>query len=395
MKPKLAVIVSHPIQYFSPVYRIISDVSRIDSVVIYFSDAGATPYFDKTFMKKVKWDIDLLSGYRHIILEPGKSVDNGFLSTYSGKLCDELNHENPDVILLYGYAYFFNWSAICWAKRHHKKIIYFSDSELLRPRSKWKNIIKQPIVRYFFSNIDMFLTSGDNNEAYLQAFGVNQNKFHRCPLSVDIKRLCERNETERNDIRKNIRQKFGIGKDAFVVLFVGKLTDGKRPLDLIKAVSHINQQENRVVALFVGAGTLKDKMQEACKQYSMEKSVCLAGFVNQREIIHYYMASDVLVIPSEIDAHPLVATEAAALGLPLIVSDQVGCIGKTDVAQPNHNALIYPCGDIDKLSYAIQQLKDSPEKRRIMCENSKVIAETQDISVAASAIENAVLSVCR
>lgn len=394
MKPKLAVIVSHPIQHFSPVYRTLADHSQLNPIVFYFSDVGASSFFDKGFMKSFSWDIDLLNGYRHTILEHGKSVNKGFWEIYSKRIWEELSHENPDAVLLYGYSQGIQWQVLQWAKKYNKKILYFSDSELIRQRSMWSKILKYPIIYYFFSSVNIFLTTGDNNEAYLKFYGADEKKFHRCPLSVDIKRLRAK-AMNSAAIRNDVRKKYGITPHDFVVLFTGKLMDIKRPMDLLKAVLNLKNNRHRVVALFVGSGILSDSLKEFTQCNFLQNNIHFAGFVNQSEIAHYYLAADVLAITSETDAHPLVATEAAALGLSLIVSDRVGCIGKTDVAQPNHNALVYPCGDIDKLSYAIQQLKDSPKKRQIMSEKSKVIAETQDISVAASAIENAVLSLCR
>ena len=88
----------------------------------------------------------------------------------------------------------------------------------------------------------------------------------------------------------------------------------------------------------------------------------------------------------------MVATEGAVFGLPLIVSDQVGCVGPTDVARSDENALVYPCGDIKAFSRQIERLMEDRELRERMARASLRISQTQDISVAARVIEDAVLA---
>jgi glycosyltransferase involved in cell wall biosynthesis len=87
----------------------------------------------------------------------------------------------------------------------------------------------------------------------------------------------------------------------------------------------------------------------------------------------------------------LVVTEAAACGLPIIASSAIGCIGPTDTVQENRNGLVYPCGDVSALQRSIERLMASPELCRQMTLASREIAATQDVSVAAQAIEEAVL----
>jgi glycosyltransferase involved in cell wall biosynthesis len=88
-----------------------------------------------------------------------------------------------------------------------------------------------------------------------------------------------------------------------------------------------------------------------------------------------YCAADALVIASEHDPHPLVGSEACAIGLPLIVSDRVGLIGDTDIAQPGFNALVYPCGDIEALAHVMQRVVANPELHAALAEASLTVFE--------------------
>lgn len=63
-KCRLAVLASHPIQYFTPIYKRLAERSDIELDVLYYRDYGVSERFDKQFGHKIKWDTDQLSGYR-------------------------------------------------------------------------------------------------------------------------------------------------------------------------------------------------------------------------------------------------------------------------------------------------------------------------------------------
>ncbi len=391
-KPKLVIVVSHPIQHFSPVYQLLGNSERIDLHVLYYSDAGASESFDKDFGIKYKWDVDLMTGYNSIILEPGKTVSGkGFWKIDSSRLESELNQKQPDAVLVYGYAHRLEWNALHWVKRNHKQLLYFSDSSLASLRKTWKRMLKAIPVRYFFKYVDLFLAVGDQNVHYLKHYGVMNNKIKICPLSVDLERFQKIERENIPALRKEVRKQYSIENDAFVVLFSGKLITRKRPMDLLKAVLTLRKSGCKVVVLFLGSGALHDSLQSELNRSSSPEAARFMGFINQKDIVRFQYTADAFAITSQRDPHPLAVTEAAACGLPIIASDQVGCIGPTDTVQDGVNALVYPVGDIEALGKCIAKLMDYPEELKKMGEASREIAKTQDISVAAAAIEKAVL----
>jgi glycosyltransferase involved in cell wall biosynthesis len=392
MKPKLAVLVTHPIQHFAPVYRAIAEQGRIDLSVIFLTDTGAHEYFDRDFGKKLAWDVDLLSGYHHRILRPGLDrVPKGFRNTYFPGLTRVLKEENPSAVMIYGYTRGMNWTAWRWARRNKGRILYCSDSVLLRPRSGWRLRLKAAVLPWFFRGVDVFLAAGDRNEDYFAHYGVPRSRMLRCPLPVDVTRLRSGHGRDLAEVRAECRQSLSIDEQTFVVLQCGKLSTIKRPLDLAKAIASLRQRGENVAAIFVGTGILMDELKALANASSHSKAIMCPGFVNQSALFRFYAAADVLAIPSEEDAHPLVAAEAAVYGLPIIASDQVGCVGPTDAAQPGQNALVFPCGDTEALAARIENLIRNPELRHRMSQASSRIADTQDISVAARAIEEGVM----
>jgi glycosyltransferase involved in cell wall biosynthesis len=394
MKLKLAIIVTHPIQHFAPVYRSVAQKNLIDIVVFYLTSSGAQKYFDKQFNKNLAWDIDLLEGYNYKILRPRLNVvPKGILNTDAPEISNLLDEENPDAILIYGYTRMINWRAWWWVKLRKKKLFYCSDSVLHRKRTRWRLWIKKALLPYFFKSVDFFLVAGDCNSKYFSHYGVPSERILKCPLPVDTIRLRNAVGVDSISFRKQKREELNLLPNDFVVMMCGKLYTNKRPFDLLRATFYLREQGLSIVALFVGSGELLDDLKHEAKNCTHSEAFIFTGFINQTALPLYYNASDVLVIPSSEDAHPLVATEAALFGLPLIVSDAVGCIGPSDVAQDGVNTLTYPCGDVLALADKIRYLQSFPKLKQSMGAASSEIAQTQDVSVAARAIENALLGV--
>ena len=129
-------------------------------------------------------------------------------------------------------------------------------------------------------------------------------------------------------------------------------------------------------------------METFCGQERVTNAV-LTGFVNQSAIPSYYAASDVIAVTSSFEAYGLVASEASVFGLPILVSDRVGCIGPPDTAQ-QRNAIVFPCGDTEQLSQAIELRYNDRSLCATMSLNSTRISESQDELVATQRITSAV-----
>ena len=67
-RPRLAYLVSHPIQYQAPLLRRISVEANIDLTVFFCSDLSVQTYLDDGFGQAVQWDVPLLEGYRYEFL---------------------------------------------------------------------------------------------------------------------------------------------------------------------------------------------------------------------------------------------------------------------------------------------------------------------------------------
>jgi glycosyltransferase involved in cell wall biosynthesis len=387
-RPRLVVVANHPIQYFAPLFRALAAADAISIHVVFISRKGLDPYFDPGFGQSFKWDIPLVEGYSSEFLSlPQEGPTPSTLKGWR-RLGERLDRLDPDAVLVFGYSRWECWRAARWARKHERDVLYLSDSSIGSPSSAVRRAVKHVVVRYFYRHVDIAFSTTENNRRYHQHLGMPVEKMRpsRLPIDVDaIRRSADGDE----DVRRT-RIKLGIPPDAFVLVISGKLVPHKRPADVLDAVAGLPSQGPPVWVMYLGEGSSRSDLEERAWELGIADRVVFTGFVNQREIGRFYASSDVLVMPSDREPHGLSATEGAALGLPLLVSTAVGCLGRNDVARPDENCLSFPPGDSDVLARHIQTLRSDGALRRRMGEASRVIADDQDVSVAAACMVDAV-----
>jgi len=224
-KYKLAILTSHPIQYQAPLFQKLTKQPEIE-LIVYFRKKPIE--YDKEFGQKFQWDIPLLEGYKYKFLDSGFSISK------------ELKQRNFDAILIYGWNSWVNWLAVLTAKRLGIKILLIGENplnqELLKP--KWKIIIKKIILGWLFRRVSAFLYIGEENKKFYKFYGVPDEKLFFAPYAVDNERFIEARKSL-SENRKSLREKLGIKENDVVILFVGKLIEKKRPMDLLKAYETI------------------------------------------------------------------------------------------------------------------------------------------------------------
>lgn len=144
--------------------------------------------------------------------------------------------------------------------------------------------------------------------------GISLNKFE--------KKISAEEEIQ-------IREKYQLREDDFIVLYVGRIVPEKGVLELISAIDLID--DNNVVLMLIGAANfgLKTKTTYEKKVASAtEKSkhrIIMTGFIRNEELYKYQNIADVAVIPTLIEeAAPLACVENMAAGLPLIITNSGG-----------------------------------------------------------------------
>lgn len=350
---RLAIVVSHPIQHFCPMYRNIASDPRVNLLVI-FAAGGAAPRFDKDFGRVVKWQDDILEGYPYIVL-------TGENSGRPKAVLRELQKFSPHVVHTLGYHSAYHRAVLRWARRSGIATMLTTDSELLHARPFYVSMMKKAVLPRIFRDVNSFITVGDENERYFQHYGASRSRFHRVPFSIDSS--CYKSFlSKRAEVRNDLRQQLGISPDTVAFLTVGKLIPRKAHAELIRAFAlRPDSRPASAVLLIAGDGPYRSDLEQLAKP--LGSSVRLLGFVPVQELPRFYLASDIYVHPSTIDPHPLAISEALYCGLPVVISDRVGSRGPTDDVQEGRNGWVYPSGDVEALSRILSSLIDDRAAR--------------------------------
>jgi glycosyltransferase involved in cell wall biosynthesis len=386
MKTRLAIIVTHPIQHFVPFYRALTADPGIELHVLYGAPIGVNAYFDQEMQSEISWNMDMLGGYSHEFLgEVPEGGQSSVRQPSSPKMPERLRAFGPDVVLVYGHAQANVYRAIWWCRRHNVPLMTIGDSELLRERTTLTRAAKTVIVRAIFRRYSAFLSVGDRNADFYAFYGAPRDRIFRCPFTID-EATYRAATANRAALRAEARRTFDIADDSIVALFVGKLSQRKRPQDLIDALARIKNR--KIVALFAGNGELMEALRERAEATGVDAR--FAGFVNVDKLPALYAAADMLVHPSQADPHPLICSEGACIGLPMLLSDRIGAVGPTDIAREGENALIFPCEDTKVLAELIECLATDGAKRAAMGARSQQIFDELDTAASVGGVRRGI-----
>src|SRR5262249_24595121 len=181
---RLAIIVSHPIQYYAPLYQRLALRDDLSIKVFFTWHAGQAPIKDRGFNISVAWDIPLTAGFEFELV-PNVSSDPGthhFLGLTNPSLVERVAAWRPAVVHITGWAWFSHFLALRVFNKKGIPTLFRGDSHLLdcrRRGPRWW--IKRTLLRRVFSWPTGFLVVGEANRIYYRAFGVEPDRLYPCP----------------------------------------------------------------------------------------------------------------------------------------------------------------------------------------------------------------------
>jgi glycosyltransferase involved in cell wall biosynthesis len=329
---RLFIFESHPVQYHAPVYRELHrlcEAGGADSIrVFYATDVSLRGHFDPGFGSKVTWDEPLMSGYPATVLnnEHGTPL-SGFNSLTGAGIWDLIGRERPDAVLLTGLAYRFDWAAYRAALLRRIPIWLRTETQdEAFARGAAKSVVRSMFYRLAYRPVHTALAIGKLNSEHYARHGLGSSRQGFSPYCV-VDRFAEISTEQKREWRRRIRGEAGFDEDMTVLLFCGKLQPKKNPEVILEALTQLPaQQRKKFGVLFMGSGESEAALRQAASALTDVK-IFFAGFKNQTEIASYYLASDVLVLPSRQagETWGLVVNEALQAERRVIVSRHVGC----------------------------------------------------------------------
>lgn len=411
---RLAIVTTHPIQYYAPWFRWIARHSSIELKVFYLWDREASANRDPGFGRAVAWDLPLLEGYDYEFVpntsrKPGSDRFWGIRNAELGKRIAEWN---PDAALLVGYRYASMMQLIVRSKaRRGFPLLIRGDSHRLVETansergsrnlraSAMKSDVKRKVIQRIYSRFDAFLYVGRANRDYFRVHGVPDEKLFFSPHAVDNERFFAAELVAKNQAR-SWRAELGIPEEHLLILFAGKFEDKKRPLELLAAFEQIQRPERQGAGdrgqssgcgyptslLFVGNGHLEEELR---RRAALIPNVFFAPFQNQTEMPRTYAACDLFVLPSfgPEESWGLAVNEAMCMGKAVIVSSHVGCA--SDLVDNGVNGLVFEAGEVQALTNALREALSDRERLRQWGEAGREIVRRYDYAHTTAGLEQA------
>jgi glycosyltransferase involved in cell wall biosynthesis len=151
------------------------------------------------------------------------------------------------------------------------------------------------------------------------------------------------------------RQLYGIPEQAFVVGWVGRMTDVKDTDAVLEIVGAARAKGLDAALVMVGDGPDRERLEQLAHDLGIARSTFFVGY--QPEVAGYYELFDAFLLPSVNEGTPVSAIEALASGTP-VVATRVG--GVPDVVRDGEDGFLFEPGDTDAAAERLARLASDP-----------------------------------
>lgn len=327
--------------------------------------------------KDRKWDLTYDAGYKYKIL-PGYTFTFPIIKlpcSINPSIFNEIRNNDYDVVIICGFTDITTQLAYISGKISNIPIILWSELSgvyLFRHHRLYSTLIK-----FFVKCSDALLVPGSQSKRYHMKMGAVEDKIFISPNTIDEKKYI-------NQIKKYkgqpdlIKNELSVTTDRNII-FVGRFIKRKCVDLLIKSFVDARHEINDVGLILVGDGPEMDNLQALCRD-AEANDVYFTGFVDEEDKIKYYSISDLFVLPSLWDIHPLVLPEAMACSLPLISTK--GVASACDTIIDGENGYIVNTENINQLSSAIIKVYRSNDTGLMGKRSLQILNEKCSLDVA-------------
>jgi glycosyltransferase involved in cell wall biosynthesis len=350
---RLAIVTTHPIQYYAPLFRLLAKSPELELKVFYtWSQSGSGAKFDVDFGKMVEWDIPLLDGYDYAFV-PNAAKDPGlhhFNGIRNPVLIPDIKKWKADILLVIGW----NFRSHLACMRYFKgriPVLFRGDSTLLDEKPGLKRKLRRIFLKWVYTKVDYALYVGKNNHDYFHIHGLREDQLLWIPHTVDNERFKGSGGLEQE--ARAWQKDLGINDDDLVLLFAGKLEPKKDPEFMIRLANEI--PDPRLKLIIAGNGKLEAELK---RKASADKRLIFLDFQNQQKMPVVYRLCDIFVLPSvgPGETWGLAVNEAMACKRPVIVSAKCGCA--PDLVKEKITGWVFEPGSVGdfKIKAAVEYL---------------------------------------
>ena len=233
-----------------------------------------------------------------------------------------------------------------------------------------KNIFKKSFIflmeKIISSKAD-FITFASRKEMYEASFRKDylpKSAVVYYSLDLDyLDNICKSNHDD-------IREKYKIPGNAYVVSFMGRITDQKDPETFARVIGELSKDIPNLFGLWIGGGDMEKNLKKYISDFSLNDKFLITGFLKSEDALSILSSSDVLLFTSKFEGLPISLLEGMGLGVPIVASS-VG--GIPEVIKDGQTGFLFNQGDYMKASEMVLKIYKDKSKIDLSSNGKEVI----------------------
>ena len=274
-----------------------------------------------------------------------------------------IKKENIDIVCFQDPVSSFFSILFLKVRRAEVKIVVETHGDFIETLSLEKNLVLPMLYKKLFyimakysigkSNIIRAVSSSTEQ----QVLDIDSSKsVVRFPAWIDFKDF------------QNIEPK-PLSKDKFNILFIGSVTDRKKPHMIIEAIQRINDKSYHLSIVGPAPNEKYFKeLKDLIDKSDLQNQVSLIGPVDRGSVKDYYSSSNLMILPSISEGLARVIFESQVAMCPVLVTDAPGM---SDIVIDGQTGYVFKSNNLDSLSLKIEYIKNNYDEASLVAKNAK------------------------
>ncbi len=274
-----------------------------------------------------------------------------------------IKKENIDIVCFQDPVSSFFSILFLKVRRAEVKIVVETHGDFIETLSLEKNLVLPMLYKKLFyimakysigkSNIIRAVSSSTEQ----QVLDIDSSKsVVRFPAWIDFKDF------------QNIEPK-PPSKDKFNILFIGSVTDRKKPHMIIEAIQRINDKGYHLSIVGPAPNEKYFKeLKDLIDKSDLQNQVSLIGPVDRESVKDYYSTSNLMILPSISEGLARVIFESQVAMCPVLVTDAPGM---SDIVIDSQTGYVFESNNLDSLSLKIEYIKNNYDEASLVAKNAK------------------------
>ena len=312
----------------------------------------------KTFLNETYGNFYLNKKIKNRLFNYFRIIQISIFTTYK-----IIKKENIDIVCFQDPVSSFFSILFLKVRRAEVKIVVETHGDFIETLSLEKNLVLPRLYKKLFyimakysigkSNIIRAVSSSTEQ----QVLDIDSSKsVVRFPAWIDFKDF------------QNIEPK-PLSKDKFNILFIGSVTDRKKPHMIIEAIQRINDKSYHLSIVGPAPNEKYFKeLKDLIDKSDLQNQVSLIGPVDRESVKDYYSTSNLMILPSISEGLARVIFESQVAMCPVLVTDAPGM---SDIVIDGQTGYVFESNNLDSLSLKIEYIKNNYEEASLVAKNAK------------------------